>query len=69
MMRIPVGVHAFVWATLAAVALILSGASQAYRGQQIWRGWPESSELRQPSYAEHVRVDDVCRTQIGRAHV
>lgn len=65
MMRISVphaAVHAFAWAGLAALVLVLSGISQAYRGQNVWQGWRESSELRRPVYAERVRADDVFRT-------
>lgn len=68
MMRISVpqaAVQVFAWAVLAALVLVLIGISQTGRGQKVWDGWRESSELRRPAYAERVRVDDVFRTRVN----
>jgi hypothetical protein len=41
----------------------LLGLSHHYHGQDVWRGWRESAELRHPGYAERIDLDAVFRTQ------
>lgn len=49
-------------ATLLAI-LVLIGLIEVVRDRNVWEGWSESRELRQPAYAERVHIDDVFRTR------
>ncbi|MSU23189.1 MAG: hypothetical protein EXS32_05115 [Opitutus sp.] len=59
----PWRVHAFAWGGVVVLVLLLLGASRHYEGQNIWRGWTESRELRHPGYAERIQVEDFFRTR------
>lgn len=61
--RLPVWVHGFVWSTLLVVTLSLVGLSRAGLNRNVWEGWRESRELRRPSYAERIYINDVFRTR------
>jgi len=63
LLGLPLRVHVFAWAGLAVLVLLLLGVSQHYQGQNIWRGWTESRELRHPGYAERIYVEDFFRTR------
>jgi len=58
----PPWTHVFAWGILAVLASMLFWISQAYRGQNVWRGWRESSELRHPAYTERVHHEHAFRT-------
>ena len=60
---LPLGGHLFVWASFVVLGLGLFGVSRLYEGQNVWRSWTESGELRHSAYAERIYVEDVFRTQ------
>lgn len=45
------------------MVLLLAAIARLYDGQNIWQGWSEGRELRQPSYAERVYHAAVFRTR------
>lgn len=59
----PVRAHVFAWVGLLAIVVVLLGLSRHYQGRNVWQGWTESRELRQPGYAERIHVEDFFRTR------
>jgi len=56
-------VHALAWGGVLMLILPLAWFSVRCQGQDVWRSWPESSELRKPSYTEAIHAADLFRTQ------
>lgn len=63
MVILPLRVHGWVWSALVGLVLILSVVARSGEGQGFWDGWPESSDLRRPGYAERVYSHDLFRTR------
>lgn len=56
-------IHAWVWCSVAGVALLLYGVTWVGRDRNIWQGWEGSRELRMPAYAERIHAAQVFRTR------
>jgi hypothetical protein len=59
--RLPVRLHAVVWAALLVMVVFLAIPS-AFDGERVWDGWRESDGLRRPTYAERIYPDNFFRT-------
>ena len=59
----PLWIHLFVGGTLAGLVVLLLFLGRLYAGQNFWREWTPSPELRHPAYAEGVYSGDFFRTR------
>jgi hypothetical protein len=59
----PGQVHALAWGHILALVLLLIMIFHHYDGQNVWSGWVEALELRQPGYTERIYPEDVLRTR------
>lgn len=59
----PRWIHAYAWGTIGLLVLLLGVTAECYRGQNIWRTWIASHELRSSNYAETIHADDLFRTR------
>ncbi len=59
----PNRVHGWVCGLFLAITILLIGFQTAFAGRNVWSGWVEGGELRQPKYAEAVHIDAVFRTR------
>ena len=48
---------------MLSLVLLLIVIFHYFDGQNVWRGWGEARELRQPGYAERIYPEDVLRTR------
>ncbi|MBI2423643.1 MAG: ceramidase domain-containing protein [Candidatus Hydrogenedentes bacterium] len=61
--RLPWQLHTAVWGSFAMSCLVLLGLFLAFRDVNVWEGWRESGELRNPAYCETVHLESIFRTR------
>ncbi len=61
--HLPWRAHAAVWGIFMALTLIFVWIFQEYRDTEVWSGWKESKDLRNPSYTEAIYENSVFRTR------
>ena len=59
----PNRIHVWAWGLFLAIVLLLLAMQVAFQGRDVWAGWREGPELRQPKYAEAVHIDNLFRTR------